>query len=214
MGAVRALTTHAAAHASTCWPDTSFPLLANSSPRVGDVAERSLVPRPGRMIAARDGAPLCRIDRRKVRVALRPRVHMGDLHAVGKGHASARKCRCRRSRRSRPRRAAARRHAPPPAPRRDCGATTTPGAAQSSRSRLTTMLVRPGSGLPIDTIGLAAHHHRLAHGERLEALEVGALAERQRIVAPDHAVVGDGGEEDDGDAARRLAPRSHRHLRP
>ena len=32
-----------------------------------------------------------------------------------------------------------------------------------------------------------------------------------RIVAADHAVVGDGGDEDDGDRMRRT-PRSHRHL--
>ena len=68
-----------------------------------------------------------------------------------------------------------------------------------------------GKRLADRKIGLAAHHHRLAHGERLEALEIGALPKRQRIVAADHAVVGDGGEQDDLRCARRRS-RSHRHL--
>jgi hypothetical protein len=44
--------------------------------------------------------------------------------------------------------------------------------------------------------GLAAHDHRLAHGQRLEALEVGRDVPGQPALAPDRAVGGAGVDEE------------------
>jgi len=44
-------------------------------------------------------------------------------------------------------------------------------------------------------IGLAPHHHRLAHGQRAEMLHVRFEPPRQRIAAADDAVLGDGCDE-------------------
>src|SRR3546814_9285777 len=46
-------------------------------------------------------------------------------------------------------------------------------------------------------LSLAAHDHRRAHGQRLEAPEIGRKPPRQRAVTPDHAIVGTGEDEDD-----------------
>ena len=48
---------------------------------------------------------------------------------------------------------------------------------------------------------LAAHDHDAAHGQRLEALEVGRDVPRQRAVAADHAVLRAGDDEGDGGLA-------------
>src|SRR4051794_15876765 len=69
-------------HEATCWPDRSFPESWNLSAGVSDVAEGGLIAGSGGVVAARHRAPLCRIDRREVGVARRPRVHMGNLHAI------------------------------------------------------------------------------------------------------------------------------------
>jgi hypothetical protein len=45
---------------------------------------------------------------------------------------------------------------------------------------------------------LAAHDDRLAHGERAEMLHVGPEPPRQRIATADDAVLGDGGDDEDG----------------
>ena len=45
--------------------------------------------------------------------------------------------------------------------------------------------------------GLAAHHHRLAHGQRLEALEVGGQAPGQIALIADRAIGGAGIDQDD-----------------
>ena len=49
--------------------------------------------------------------------------------------------------------------------------------------------------------GLAAHHHRAAHGQRLEALEVGGDVPWQAVVLADHAIAGAGDDDDDFDSA-------------
>jgi hypothetical protein len=64
-----------------------------------------------------------------------------------------------------------------------------------------TMVVRPASGLDRQ-IGLAAHHHRLAHGEAAEMLQIGLEPPRHVAAQPDHAVVGDGGDEDELDTSQ------------
>ena len=53
---------------------------------------------------------------------------------------------------------------------------------------------------------LAAHDHHAAHGQRLEALEVGWEVPRQLAVAADHAVLRAG--DDEGDAAAGPSRRS------
>src|SRR5665213_536237 len=73
-------------HRTTCWPDTAFLPSGMSNAGVGDIAEWGLVLRSGRMIATGNRAPSHCIDRRKIRVPPRARMHMGDLHAIGKRH--------------------------------------------------------------------------------------------------------------------------------
>src|SRR5690242_7041447 len=79
------LTTHAADAVQRAGA-TAVSLLPALSPDISNVAESGLVPRTRRMFAARLFTPTAGVDRRKVRVARRTRVHMGDLDTVGKGH--------------------------------------------------------------------------------------------------------------------------------
>ena len=51
------------------------------------------------------------------------------------------------------------------------------------------MLVRPGSGRPIESIRLAPHDDGLAHRQRFEALQIVRQAPRQLIAAADDAVL-------------------------
>ena len=62
--------------------------------------------------------------------------------------------------------------------------------------------------------GLAAHHHRLAHGHRLEALEVGRKVPDELAAAADHAVVGAGEHQDDLTLRHSPPPGDRRNIRP
>src|SRR5262249_38480200 len=57
--------------------------------------------------------------------------------------------------------------------------------------------------------GLAPHDDRLAQGERAEVLHVGPEPPRQRIAAADHAVLGDGGDEEDAGAFYLIFQQGH-----
>ena len=74
---------------------------------------------------------------------------------------------------------------------------TTAPAARKSASRVTTMLVRSGQRPAQRGEGLAAHHDRLAHRHRLEALHVALQPPGDRAAGADHAVVGDRDDEHD-----------------
>src|SRR5262249_28167567 len=52
-------------------------------------------------------------------------------------------------------------------------------------------------------IGLPAHDHRLAPGDRAEMLQVGFESPWQPSVAPDHAVLAGGRDEEDRGRGRR-----------
>ena len=101
------------------------------------------------MLAAGDFMPKLRIDRREARIAVDAQAHVSDgktrglRHGLGVDVGSAGDD--DRIRRPAQRIAARRRKRGS----RRLGATTMPGAAKA-RSRLTTIVVRPFSGLPID----------------------------------------------------------------
>src|ERR1700687_4116009 len=130
--------------------------LMRLSSAVCHIGEVRAVVFTGRMPLARDFLPDRSIDCGKTSVALGPGVHFGDLQTVGAidplcvdfdapDHGDF-ACRT-------PQRGAERRSASPRATARASAnelVTTAPGLRKPA-SRVPTMLVRPGSGRPIDT---------------------------------------------------------------
>src|SRR5712671_4108307 len=79
------LTTHAADAVQRAGA-TAVSLPPVLSPDISGIAESGLVFRTRRMFAPSRFAPNIGIDRWKVRIARRVRMHMGNLDTVGKGH--------------------------------------------------------------------------------------------------------------------------------
>ena len=67
-----------------------------------------------------------------------------------------------------------------------------------SACRVTTMLVRPGSGRPSDSYVLRPMMMRMPHRQRLEPLEIGRQSPRQLPAAADHAAAGHGDDQGKG----------------
>ncbi len=162
---------------------------------IGNDGKVRIVLRAGFLPLARGFSPDFRVDRRKMHVAVGTRVNVGDFKTVGQRHRlreypgaaddgdgrdAAAQC------------VAARRIERPV----EIGRDERPG------QREIRIAGDHDIGAPIERladrqIGLASHHHRLAQGEAAEMREVGLHPPRQPAGAPDHAVLGDGGDEDD-----------------
>ena len=166
-----------------------------------------LVVRPGRMVGALDLAPDLRIDGRERRVARGLQLDAGDHQAIGvrdglridigaAHHADLIDAAAQRIAARRIERGGDARSSP-----------AHPGSSTSGSRRhhdIGAAWQRPARER---LVGLAAHHHRLAPGDVAEVPHLGLEPPRQFAALPDHAVLGDGDDQDDARPLRSTQQR-------